>query len=158
MNYRIRKPFNARLALILPALALGASAFSAPQAQAKPAAKIAWRTSLPAAMKEAQRLRKPLMVDFFATWCGPCKMLDAQTYTDKKVIAESKNFVSVHIDVDKNQALAQKYKVNGIPNILFLRPDGSVAQSEVGFIEPAEFVKKMRTARVKAAKRASSRL
>lgn len=158
MNHKIRKPFNARLALLLPALALGATAVFAPQAQAKPAAKIAWRTSLPAAMQEAQRLRKPLMVDFFATWCGPCKMLDAQTYTDKRVIAEAKNFVSVHIDVDKNAALAKKYKVNGIPNILFLRPDGSVAQSEVGFIGPDDFVKKMRAARVKASKRASSRI
>ncbi len=158
MNHKIRKPLNARLALFLPALALGISAFSAPQAQAKPAAKIAWRTSLSTAMQEAQRQHKPLMVDFFATWCGPCKMLDAQTYTDKNVIRESKNFVAVRLDVDKNTELAKKYKVDGIPNVLFLRPDGSVAQSEVGFIEPADFVKKMRAAHVKAAKRASSRV
>ena len=151
MNHRIRKPFNARLALILPALALGASTFSAPQAQAKPAAKIVWRTSLPAALKEAKRLHKPLMVGFSASWCPPCREMEEKTYPNAAVIRESQNFVLVKLDPGADLALTKKYKVSIFPTYLFLRSDGIVAyrNQKSEYIPPAQFVKVMRIGRAK---------
>ena len=96
--------------------------------------QIAWLTELPPALATAKETGKPIMVDFFATWCGPCKMLDKQTYSDDRVAAASTNWLMVRIDVDKNPALAQQYAVSSIPTIVTLGSDGKELQREIGFI------------------------
>jgi thiol:disulfide interchange protein DsbD len=96
--------------------------------------QIAWLTELPPALASAKETGKPIMIDFFATWCGPCKMLDKQTYSDDRVAAASTNWLMVRIDVDKNQTLAQYYSVSSIPTIVTLGSDGKELQREVGFI------------------------
>ena len=96
--------------------------------------KIRWLTELNPGIAQAKETGRPIMVDFYADWCGPCKMLDAQTYSDDRVAAASTNWVMVRIDVDKNQGLASYYNVQSIPTIMVLTAEGKEVRREVGFI------------------------
>lgn len=141
MNHS-RRPFG-----LLTALgAIGATTFSiaaTPRVEAKPA-KIAWQTSLPAALKLAKKTGKPVMVDFYATWCGPCKLLDKEVYTNAGVIKEASNWISVKIDADKNAALVEQYKVTGFPTLTFISPSGAVMKTQAGLAIPESQQKSMK--------------
>jgi thioredoxin 1 len=96
--------------------------------------KISWLTDFPSALAKAKETGHPIMIDFYADWCGPCKMLDAQTYSDDRVAAASTNLLMVRIDVDRNQLLASRYRVESIPTIVVLNSEGNEMNREVGFI------------------------
>lgn len=95
-------------------------------------AGIAWGTDLEAAMKKAAATKHPVMVKFTATWCGPCKMLDQQAFSDREVIDVSKNFVCVKVDIDEQPEVAKKYSVTGIPRVLFLDSSGKTVEEFLG--------------------------
>lgn len=107
--------------------------------------KISWLTELRPALAKAKDSGQPIMIDFYATWCGPCKMLDAQTYSDDRVAAASTNLLMVRIDVDKNQELAQYYNVQSIPTIVVLNSEGKEMRREVGFIGVGPMLSLMET-------------
>lgn len=62
---------------------------------------------------------KPVLVDFFATWCGPCQMLSPILKEVKDSLGEDVSIIK--IDVDKNQALATQYQVRGVPTMLLFQ-------------------------------------
>ncbi len=140
-------------------LSLLATPFLTPIADAKPAkktamaAKVNWRASFPAALAEAKRTGKPIFVDFYTTWCGPCKYLDAVTYKHPKFVAESKKWVMVKVDAEKGAAnvnLAKKFKIDGYPSMIFLQSDGKETDRAVGGYPPELLVPKMKKAGEKA--------
>jgi len=101
---------------------------------------IAWRRSLAAAQAEAKQSHKLLMVDFYTSWCGYCKKLDAETYTDPTVIKQTAQVVTVKVDAEhEGKDLARKYGVNGFPTIMFLNESGGVEGFFDGFMPAPTF-------------------
>jgi thiol:disulfide interchange protein len=109
--------------------------------------EIAWLDDLDQAMALARQQNKPIVTDFWATWCGPCKRMEETTWRDPKVIAAAAGFVMVKLDVDKATAAAQKYQVDSIPTIAVMDADGKVTKQQVGYTEADELLKLMRAAR-----------
>ncbi len=107
---------------------------------------IEWRKSLVGAQTEAKQSHKLLMVDFYTSWCGYCKKLDAETYTDANVIKLSDQVVTVKVDAEhEGKNLAMKYGVHGFPTILFLNETGGVEGMIDGFLPAADFVRTFNT-------------
>jgi thiol:disulfide interchange protein len=105
------------------------------QAQSKAAgtkSPIKWQPSLNAALKEAKRTGKPIFIDFYADWCGPCKMLD-KAYFKPALKQESSRWIMVKIDADKDKAAVNKYDVSGLPTMLFLDSNGKIKARKTGF-------------------------
>jgi thioredoxin 1 len=87
--------------------------------------------------KEVLNTDKPVLVDFSAIWCQPCKMLDPVV---KELAGEWEGKVKViKIDADENPNLVMKYGVMGIPTLLFIK-DGEVKERVTGFMPKEKLI------------------
>ncbi len=84
--------------------------------------------------------QKPVLVDFWATWCGPCMKM-APTI-DELASEGQGRFVVGKIDVDKQEELAEKYNIEGMPTFLFFK-DGKVQDSILGATSKAELLSRL---------------
>lgn len=75
------------------------------------------------------------IVDFFATWCGPCKMLGAVL----EKVAPELPYDILKIDIDQNVELAEEYQVSVVPTLLFVK-DGEIVYREAGFFSKDKFL------------------
>jgi thioredoxin-like negative regulator of GroEL len=137
----------------LPVVAL----LLAPAAGAKPAAQapksIRWESSFAAAVRKAKATKKPILIDFWAEWCGYCHQLDRTTYKHPDVVRLAQDFVSVKVNTEGSEAevgVAVSYLVRSLPTMVFLSPEGRPFMRLNGFVPGVPFAKALGEAKRRA--------
>lgn len=128
------------------------------------AADSAWTTSAPAALAQAKKDHKLVLLDFTGSdWCPPCKRLEAEILSQPRFLDYAKtNLVLVQVDFpaqkkqsaalrEANNELQEKYNVQGYPTLLLLKPDGTVIWNHVGYLEggPSALVEQVEAIKAK---------
>lgn len=101
---------------------------------------IPWLRDVDAALAEARERGRPMMIEFWADWCGPCHLLEERTFSDRAVIEAARRFVTVRIDFDHNPRLARRFEVVALPAVLFTDSYGTEFLRLNGFVEPKPFL------------------
>ncbi len=112
---------------------------------------IEWSKYTPAEYSAALG-KSPMIIDFYADWCIPCKELDKETFSDDAVIKESKRFKALKADMTKSvspevEKLRNEFKIVGVPTVLIIDASGKEVARITGFVKPAEFVGTLKSAK-----------
>ena len=96
-------------------------------------------------VEAAQTERKPVVVDFAADWCVPCREMERTTFVDPTVVRAASGFVLLKANLtaenDQNEALMKRFNIQGVPTTLFIDSNGKVRKRRVGYVGPGEFIR-----------------
>ncbi len=144
-------PWIDRLMRLASAAVLVAGVLLAPARTPAGAAGLTWRAYDEGAVDQAMATGRTVVLDFYATWCVPCKELDEKTFSSPEVAARLAGFARFKVDLTRNDPetdrLRRRYDVAGVPTVAFFRAGKEVAATRLtGFEPPAAFLARLRRA------------
>lgn len=92
-----------------------------------------WFSSFEMAQTIAKGSNKLILIDFYADWCGPCKKMDFETWSDSGVKVQLEKMIPAKINIDLDRSLATKYNVKAIPAIFIVDAWGNILHKDLGF-------------------------
>jgi thiol:disulfide interchange protein DsbD len=119
-----------------------------------PPVQLAWSHSESEAVAQARSEGRPLVVDFMAEWCLPCKEMEAKVFSHPEVAAALGDFVLLKVDLTREDedealpALKQKYGVSTLPAVRLVSRDGMVKRSINELVQPPAFLEALAQARL----------
>ncbi|MFH1157026.1 MAG: thioredoxin family protein [Pseudomonadota bacterium] len=133
----VRKGFRAGLAVIL-VLMLAAGSLVWYQTRSKPDAghdekgKVPWIMDHDQGLALSRESGRPAMLFFTAAWCGYCRKMIREVFSEDAVVRATSRVVSVFIDVDQHADLMDRYAIRGVPAVYFLAPGGKILHKLIG--------------------------
>lgn len=112
---------------------------------------VTWKPYSDETLQEARNLKKPVIIDFYATWCTPCREIEEVTFHDTAVVKQAdSDFVMIKVDVTKggnplHERLLEQYEVKGVPTVVFLDTGGKEKRGLrlVDYLPPDQFLGRM---------------
>ena len=106
---------------------------------AAPAYAVVWEPDYQQGLEKAQKEKRPVLLDFYADWCGWCKVLDREVYQHPDMAEQLAGYVCIKINVDKNPKAAYAYQVSSLPRTIVLNQEGRIVGDQIGYMPRASF-------------------
>lgn len=94
-------------------------------------------------LQEAKKQNKPIFVDFYTSWCGPCKLMTKTTFANTNVGDYlNSNYIAYKIDCEKGEGIqmAEKFEIYSYPTLCFFDKNGKLQSKEVGYKNANDFL------------------
>ena len=112
--------------------------------------RIAWVPYSESVLAVSKERKRPVILDFYADWCGPCKALEQKVFSQHDIVALSKEFATVKVDLttrhEAQEILQKKYGIRGVPTVIFIKGNGLEERKlrVESYVDPGEMLKRMR--------------
>lgn len=133
---------------VLGTFSLGALVWMLMFSASKPPTQLAFDPYDVAILNQARAANKPVLIDFSADWCVPCREMARTTFRDPAVIEAASHFVRLQADIterdDHSSQLASQYAIRGVPTTVFIDKHGRILKREVGYVDSDRFLRDLR--------------